>query len=343
MKTITNKFGRGVLYSAEDLEGVVYLECTACMSIYAEALSWANSVDEYYVTDAPDCADIIVVLSCQVTDLAVLNDLRTIERLREENYFAEFYIGGCLARRFDIELPSWVKRLDTIKKDHQFIEDKTLVHFAPPFWVDDFNENSDEYTQGHLFRDMYPLRIGSGCKNNCKYCTIRETRGEVSYLPISPSEFHRAEDILIVSDSPTPVQVIQVANTAKTFSKCISIRNVEPQVAVTAYPDIQDLAVKGLLKVFHSPIQSNIHTVLELMGRSSYQTMVYIHEIVPRLKELGVFVATNIIIDYGDNTPNPTVTEKDFDYISWNPYWDGNWDRAKAEERFYRYLKGGTK
>jgi len=27
-----------------------------------------------------------------------------------------------------------------------------------------------------------------------------------------------------------------------------------------------------------------------------------------------------------------------FDGISWNPFWDGNWDRAKAEKRFSYYL-----
>jgi len=28
-----------------------------------------------------------------------------------------------------------------------------------------------------------------------------------------------------------------------------------------------------------------------------------------------------------------------FDYVSWNPYWDGIWDRQKAEERYKKYIE----
>jgi hypothetical protein len=27
-----------------------------------------------------------------------------------------------------------------------------------------------------------------------------------------------------------------------------------------------------------------------------------------------------------------------FDHVSWNPYWDGRWDRDAAEERFDKYI-----
>ena len=61
---------------------------------------------------------------------------------------------------------------------------------------------------------------------------------------------------------------------------------------------------------------------------------------VHELKELGVILATNIIIDY-KNFQNPNMEElkRLFDYISWNPYWDGVWNREKAEARFAAYIK----
>lgn len=55
----------------------------------------------------------------------------------------------------------------------------------------------------------------------------------------------------------------------------------------------------------------------------------------------GTKLATNIIIDYKD-FKNSAYTELYtlFDYVSWNPYWDGKWDRDKAEKN-YKYYFGG--
>jgi hypothetical protein len=72
------------------------------------------------------------------------------------------------------------------------------------------------------------------------------------------------------------------------------------------------------------------------MGRSPAKTFASI-ELMRILKAKGVFIATNIIIDYKDfpNLPLPTNV---FDYISWNPYWAGLWSTEKAEERFKKYI-----
>jgi hypothetical protein len=55
----------------ENLEGKIYMTCSACMSVWADGLSWANAHPER-ITKNPAEADNIAVLSCQVTDLAVL-------------------------------------------------------------------------------------------------------------------------------------------------------------------------------------------------------------------------------------------------------------------------------
>ena len=79
-------------------------------------------------------------------------------------------------------------------------------------------------------------------------------------------------------------------------------------------------------------------------------------ELMDSLRDRGVIVATNIIIDY------PVITNKQdgttaieirhnmdiewlnnhFDYWSWNPYFDGKWDRENAEKRFRYYLSRDT-
>ena len=62
------------------------------------------------------------------------------------------------------------------------------------------------------------------------------------------------------------------------------------------------------------------------------------------VREMGTLIATNIIIDYvydGKNYPNydRKTLERDFDYYSWNPYFDGNFDMDKAKERFQKYIR----
>ena len=61
------------------------------------------------------------------------------------------------------------------------------------------------------------------------------------------------------------------------------------------------------------------------------------------VRKTGTLIATNIIIDYvynGKQFPNydKEKLEKNFDYYSWNPYFDGNWDIEKAKVRFKKYI-----
>jgi tRNA A37 methylthiotransferase MiaB len=338
MNTTTNKFGTGEIYAKEDLKGKTYALCCACMSIFAEFQSYANAYPDR-VTLNPYEADNIVLLSCQVTDLAVLNDISTLEGLIKEFPSKTFYIGGCLAYRFDVPLPKGVRRLSHVRQDYQQIKEN-LVDYKKPFWVTDYDEKDSEYSDGHLFRLKYPLRIGVGCKNKCAYCTIRVTRGEAYEIDIEKAkkEFNDNNDILLISDAPTAKQITDWCNLAIENHKRISIRNVEPTVALEVFDKLLETASKGLLKEFHSPVQHTNPEVLKDMFRDVNSTLKLLERL-QELKALGVFLATNIIIDYKD-FPNPSesLLKAVFDYVSWNPYWDGVWDREKAEKKFKRYF-----
>ena len=161
----------------ENLEGKVFMTSAACMSVWADGLSWANAHKDR-VTLNPEEADSIIVLSCQVTDLAILNDIRTLEKYQERYPGKRYFTSGCLAHRGDIDLPEFIERLELPKEDYQPIFNRNLIYYEKPFWVPDFKEQDTELADGHLLRDMYPLRIGKGCPNKCTYCTIRKTRGK---------------------------------------------------------------------------------------------------------------------------------------------------------------------
>lgn len=340
MYSETNIFGTGTLYTPHNLGKKIYATCTACMSIYSEFLSWANaSRNIFRFVREPDQAEDIIVLSCQVTDLAVLNDLRTIENLMNLHPGKRYFIGGCLAQRFDILLPEGVLRLDNVCQDYQPIHSSWMVNYAKPFWVPDFKENDRPLSDGHLFRRMYPLRIGVGCKGRCKYCTIRHTRGAPRVLEPSTNEFINEYDVVLIADSPTADQIKEWCSIAKHNLRRISVRNIEPQIALECHTELTDLARAGLLKIFHSPVQHTDALALADMFRSSTSAALLWDLAKMLRKESGVVTATNVITDY-KSFPNPDMAylREAFDYVSWNPYWDGKWDRAQAEKRFEHYF-----
>lgn len=363
MKEIKNKFGTGVIYDVEDLGKSIYAVCTACMSVWSDLLSYAVAYQPYrqnevgvangktflpnYVPYGMYKTDTIVVLGCQVTDLAILNDLETAEELHNKYPDVPIYMGGCLAMRFDIPLPNYLRRLNVIRKPYQNL-DMTLkyIDYRPPFWNKNLKDDDDEFAEGNLFRHMYPLKIGAGCHGKCKYCTIRDTRGESyqtdAYLQVKEFLDHADEGIVLICDSPSPQQIKDWCHIATRYNKPISFRNVEPQTAIICMEELRDLAEKSLLKIFHCPIQSNSAEVLKTMNRAVEPTKAFIN-FAQELRKLGVKVATNIIIDYkiGDkvisNMPVDWLNAH-FDYWSWNPYFDGNWDINKAKARFKKYI-----
>ena len=360
MQLITNRFGTENMYTVDDIinenhHACIYVVCTACMSVWTDALSYIEShpninftrkFDEY-VSD-------VIVLSCQVTDLAIYNDIKTMEEIhkrdieirKEHHNFppTNIYCGGCLAQRFDIPLPDYVRRLDVFRTENISISEETFkkIDYRKPFWNTNLKDDADEFEEGNLFRRMYPLKTGAGCHGKCTYCTIRDTRGPSYQVNASDQEqeFVDHEDVVLICDSPSPEQINDWIEIAIKHNKPISFRNVEPPVANYCMNNLIRLASKGLLRIFHCPIQSIHEEALRKMNRNVKATFDYIKN-AQKLHELGVIVATNIIIDYveGDNDYNTWSFIRDyFDYVSWNPYFDGNFDIKKAEERFNYYF-----
>lgn len=342
MEKVKNKFGEGDLYQISDLGQKIYATSCACMSVWSDFLSWANANENRMTKDINE-ADSIVVLGCQVTDLSILNDIEVAWRLHKETG-KDVYMGGCLAQRMDIELPEYIKRLDVVRVINQEINNRTLIDYEAPFWVKDYEESDDDLREGNLFRNYYPLKIGAGCHGKCKYCTIKHTRG-ITYTTVAHNqieEFLRHDNVVLISDSPTVNQIKDWCKIACDYKKEISIRNIEPQTLVACEKEVLELAMKGYLHILHCPVQSFDDEVLKIMNRSVPMTHKAL-EIMRKVRSLGTLIATNIIIDYtydGQNYPNydRELLKRDFDYYSWNPYFDGHWDIDKAKQRFKKYI-----
>ena len=349
MNHVKNIFGCGDIYDIGDLDGNIYTVCTACMSVWSEFLSWGNA-NISRISKEASLADNIVLLSCQVTDLAVINDLHTLEELMQVNTNAIFWVSGCLAYRFDIILPKQVRRLSHTRKDYQIIKDSTFVDYRKPFWINGDHDEDGTIKPGMLFRGYYPLRIGAGCACGCKCCTINVTRCnqyELNNLNELENELTYAydlleKDIVLISDSPSVDQIKQWVKISRCTGVPIALRNISPAVVMECKNELIGLAKAGLLTCLHSPIQSTSERILEHMGILAKVTLDFI-KLVPVFIDLATVMATSIIIDF--KPKRFPETEKDlekatkiFDYVLWNPYWNGKWDRAKAEDRWENYF-----
>ncbi len=336
----SNEFGAANISEIHELsEGKIYVHCTACISIFAEFLSWANHKgNAERLVQTPEEADHVVVLGCQVTDLAILNNMQHMEKLQATTkHKAKYWLGGCAAQRFDIPQPANSERLDIVRVNNTPIKNTKLITWAKPFWVKDFRPITG-ISEGNLFRDMYPMRVGVGCKEKCEHCTVRVVRGESHTLPIPAGEFTKYNNIVAIAENISVDQINALGTLALEQKKPISFRNVEPHIVIEASSMLYNLAFEQLLQVLHTPVQSSNPETLKAMHRRVAHTEGAI-VFAQRLKDLGTITATNVIIDYNDY-PNPNMKKlgEAFDYISWNPYWDGIWDRKKAEKRFTAYL-----
>lgn len=330
-----NRFGAADVLTPENLPRPVYIECAACLSVYSEWWEWAEDHADR-ITRNPAGAASIVVLGCQVTDLAVLNDFRTAERLATIYPSATVYMGGCLARRFDIPMP-WgrVVLVDDGRMVPTRLRDRTLVHWQAPFWIEDFAEDGTQL-RGNQFRAAYPIRVGRGCKGKCAFCTINATRGQYQEYTLDKAALAENPGAVLVGDSPTTAQVETALQAALELGASLAIRNIEPSVALATQISAVKAAEVGVLWAWHCPIQSTNPGVVVRMRRNA-QDMSSVLALSLALRSYGVWTATNVIWDFipGDRSDDAA---KYFDHVAWNPYWDGKWDRVGAERRWAEYL-----
>jgi len=330
-------------------DGLIYLHCTACMSVWSDAASWANA-NKHRITRNPAEAKHIIVLGCQVTDMAIMNDLLVARRFATK-YKTNTYISGCLANREDIELPKLptdiqLQRLSIFRSDYTPIVDSSLVEYEPPYW-------KHPNMQLARFAGAYPLRISVGCVKNCNYCTIRHTRGPGYDLDPDKNTDELASYwaytgvphtpwALLVADSPSAELISTWCDLAIKYRFRISIRNIEPSEATKCADKILALARKDKLAEFYMPIQSLDKNILSVMHRNVDATLDSLG-LIAKLRAHKVLCYTNIIIDYcdpetGKLIPDMSVSEtlKYFDDVQWNTYWNGKFDLEQAKDKFKR-------
>jgi threonylcarbamoyladenosine tRNA methylthiotransferase MtaB len=126
------------------------------------------------VSAEPGAADVVVVNTCTVTaaaDQAARNAIRRLARLNPQ---AKIYVTGCYAAR----RPDEIGRLPGVTILPRFEEtppDAPITGRPAP---------AVPLRPGDRGRTAYPLRVQTGCDEQCAYCIVPGTRGPGRSLPL---------------------------------------------------------------------------------------------------------------------------------------------------------------
>jgi MiaB/RimO family radical SAM methylthiotransferase len=172
-------------------------------------------------------------------------------------------------------------------------------------------------------RDVYCLKVVSGCCGTCAYCAIRFAKGRAKSKPLPDiqNEFAAAltqgyRRFVLVGDEITAygrdvenggtiLDVIDLLNQEPQVSS-VFLESFEPGFMIAHFPDILQIFNRGKVPIFCSSVQSGSNRILSLMNRK-YQAEDYaacLDEIKASFPKVAL--RTEVMVGF------PGETEEDF-------------------------------
>ena len=273
-----------------------------CKLNFAESSSLAKTLVARGHTRAKngEQADICILNTCSVTDMADHKDRQMIHRIRRQNPDAILVVTGCyaqlkpeeiahidgvdyvLGQEEKFHLDEFVEKLETAHRNRSEKEGEILT--CPIREVDDFHFAYSKDDRTRCF-----LKVQDGCNYFCSYCTIPLARGksrnpsiaslvaqareaveggakEIILSGVNIGDFGRSTgetfiDLLRALDGIRPSEV-----SCQHSDFRIRISSCEPNLLSDEIIDFVANS-RHFAPHFHIPLQSGSNTVLKIMGR----------------------------------------------------------------------------
>lgn len=304
-----------------------------CKLNFAETSAIGRQLAEVGVRRSRDgeVADICVVNTCSVTDLADKKCRQTVRKLIKENPGTFMIVTGCYAQLkpqeiadiegVDLVLGSEqkldvVSYLDELKKKDKgvVVTSKTnnIKSFVPSVSHDD--------------RTRYFLKVQDGCDYFCSFCTIPHARGRSRNGTIE-SLVQQAKDVVAMGGKEIVLTGVNIGDFGKTTGgtffdlvKALDevegvdryrISSIEPNLLTDEIIEFVSTS-KRFAPHFHIPLQSGSDAVLKLMRRR-YDTALFRHK-VEKIKEIipHAFIGVDVIVGTRGETDEYFEECKDF-------------------------------
>ena len=309
-----------------------------CKLNFSETSTFGKMLSDLGVATAQkgERADICLINTCSVTEVADKKCRQAIHRLVRENPGAFVVVTGCYAQLEADE----VAKIDGVSLVLGSNEKANLVQFLSEAWVSDYKSATTKAfrqktkdiksfapscSRGN--RTRYFLKVQDGCDYFCTYCTIPYARG-FSRNPTIASLVAQAEEAAREGGKEIVLTGVNIGDFGKTtgekFIDLVKVLDaVEPIRRYRISSLEPDLASDELIEYcaqsrafmphFHIPLQSGSNTVLRLMHRH-YDRELFADKI-RKIKELmpDAFIGVDVMVGCRGETPE--CFEETYDFL----------------------------
>jgi len=314
-----------------------------CKLNFSETSTFGKMLSEMGVQTAKkgEQADICLINTCSVTEVADHKCRQAIHRLVRENPGAFVVVTGCYAQLEPVRV-SQIEGVDMVLGSN---EKANLVQFLSEAWASR-GERSEVRGEGNVIcqkktkdiktfasscsrgnRTRYFLKVQDGCDYFCTYCTIPYARG-FSRNPTIASLVKQAEDAAAEGGKEIVLTGVNIGDFGKTTGEKFidlvkaldavegirryRISSLEPDLLSDELIDYCAQS-RAFMPHYHIPLQSGSDTVLKLMHRH-YDRQLFADKI-HRIKAVmpDAFIGVDVMVGCRGETPE--CFEETYDFL----------------------------
>ena len=298
-----------------------------CKLNFSETSTFARMLHEMGVRTAQknESADICLINTCSVTDVADHKCRQAIHRLVRENPGAFVVVTGCYAQ-LEAEAVSHIDGVSLVLGANekasliQFLSDAFVIRTGEPMYkrekTKDIKTFSPSCSRGN--RTRYFLKVQDGCDYFCTYCTIPYARG-FSRNPSIASLVEQAQQAANEGGKEIVLTGVNIGDFGKTTGERFidlvkaldkvegiqryRISSLEPDLLSDELIDYCAHESRAFMPHFHIPLQSGSDTVLKLMHRH-YDRQLFADKIL-HIKEVmpDAFIGVDVMVGCRGETP----------------------------------------
>lgn len=305
-----------------------------CKLNFSETSTFAKLLREMGVVEAQagETADICLINTCSVTEMADHKCRQAIHRMVRENPGSFVVVTGCYAQ-LDSEKVSKMDGVDLVLGSN---EKANLIQYLNDAWTQPATQEEGNDGHRHLFhhvktkdiktfqpscsrgnRTRYFLKVQDGCNYFCTYCTIPYARG-FSRNPSIASLVEQAEQAAREGGKEIVLTGVNIGDFGETTGEKFvdlvkaldGVEGIQRFRISSLEPDLLDDELidycahsRAFMPHFHIPLQSGSDEVLKLMHRR-YTRDVFAHKIhlIKRLMP-DAFIGVDVMVGCRGETP----------------------------------------
>lgn len=308
-----------------------------CKLNFSETSTFGRILEEMGVRTVERDADICIINTCSVTEVADHKCRQAIHRMVRENPGAFVVVTGCYAQL----KPETVSGIDGVDLVLGANEKADLIQFLSEAWsggrsvtslhryhtekTKDIKTFAPSCSRGN--RTRYFLKVQDGCNYFCTYCTIPYARG-FSRNPSIDSLVAQARQAAEEGGKEIVLTGVNIGDFGETTKERFIdlVKALDMVEGISRYrissiePDLLDDELieycahsRAFMPHFHIPLQSGSDEVLRLMHRR-YDSALFAHKI-KLIKDTmpDAFIGVDVMV--GTRGEKPELFEETYDFL----------------------------